>query len=85
MPDKNPSHGSFADEPDWKTQRAVMALLLFAFPRPIEGTALKKQIGDADAVDKAVVELALVGLVWAEGKGLMPTLAARHMDWLELP
>lgn len=79
------SQRAFDDEPDWKTQRAVMALLLFAFPRPIDGGSLKKQIGDSDAVDKAVVELALVGLVWSEGKGLLPTLAARHMDWLELP
>ena len=73
------------DEPDWKTQRAVMTLLLFAFPRSVSGKRLKQQIGDSDAVDKAVVELALVGLVWSEGKGLLPTLAARHMDWLELP
>jgi len=73
------------DEPDWKTQRAVMTLLLFAFPRSVSGKRLKQQIGDAEAVDRAVVELALVGLVWSEGKGLLPTLAARHMDWLELP
>ena len=74
-----------AIEPDWKTQRAVMTLLLFAFPRPVPGPALKEQIGDADAVDQAVVELALVGLIWTDGSGLMPTIAARHMDWLELP
>jgi hypothetical protein len=55
-------------EPDWKTQRAVMTLLLFAFPRAVTGRALKEQIGDSDAVDNAVVELALVGLVWSEGK-----------------
>lgn len=72
-------------EPDWKTQRAVMTTLLFAHPRAVDGKALKVQIGDAEAVDKAVVELALVGLVWTDGKGLMPTVAARHMEWLELP
>ena len=72
-------------EPDWKTQRAVMTTLLFAHPQAVDGKVLKEQIGDADAVDKAVVELALVGLVWTDGSGLMPTVAARHMDWLELP
>jgi hypothetical protein len=70
---------------DWKTQRAVMTTLLFAYPRPVDGAALKEQIGDSDAVDKAVVELALVGLVWTDGSGLMPTVAARHLEWLELP
>lgn len=70
---------------DWKTQRAVMTTLLFAYPRAVDGKSLKDQIGDADAVDKAVVELALVGLVWTDGSGLMPTVAARHLEWLELP
>ncbi len=84
MLNENPNPLPPGGERDWKTQRAVLTLLLFSYPRPLTGKLLKAEIGDPDAVDAAVVELALVGLLWVEGGGLRPTIAARHFDWLEM-
>jgi hypothetical protein len=35
-------------------------------------------------VQRAVRNLGQVELVWCEGDFVLPTLAARHFDWLEL-
>jgi len=85
MPDRNPSQRPPADERDWKTQRAVVALLLFAHPMPLTQERLAEEIGDPDAVERALSELEMVGLAWRDLRGVMPTMAARHVEWLELP
>jgi len=41
-------------------------------------------MGD-EALGPSLTALALVGLVFCEGEVLLPTIAARHFDWLELP
>lgn len=38
-----------------------------------------------EPVQRAIENLVVTGLVWCEGPFVMPTLAARHFDWLELP
>lgn len=80
----NPNPRSVDDERDWKTQRAVLALLLFAHPLPLTRERISDEIGDPDAAERAMVELTLVGLSWGEGKAVLPTMAAVHFDWLEM-
>jgi hypothetical protein len=41
--------------------------------------------GDADALANAIRNLETVDLLWCQGAVVLPTLAARHFDWLELP
>jgi chromosome segregation and condensation protein ScpB len=77
------SHRS-AERDDWRTQRTVLALLLFASPNPVRQKLLAEEMDDSEAVERAISELETVGLVWRDGRTVMPTLAARHMNWLEL-
>jgi chromosome segregation and condensation protein ScpB len=85
MPDRNPSQRSAIQERDRTTQRATLALLLFAFPRPLTQERIAEEIGNPDAVEQALSELETVGLSWRDRRGVMPTMAARHFDWLGLP
>jgi alkylhydroperoxidase/carboxymuconolactone decarboxylase family protein YurZ len=75
-----------ADERDHKkNQRALLALALYEFPDHLTWKMLGGRIAVGDSLDRAVRELITVGLIFCEGDTLLPTLAARHFDWLELP
>lgn len=65
-------------------QRALLALLLCEFPRKMKREALERRYNFDGPVDVPVEELHAAGLVWCEGDYVMPTLAARHMEWLEV-
>jgi hypothetical protein len=65
-------------------QRAVLALVLHEFPAQLTRDELAcKGLGSADPIYLAVENLANAGLLWCEGDVVLPTLAARHFDWLE--
>ena len=79
----NPSPPAFDEREGKQTQRALLALLLHEFPTQLTRDKLREALGGD--VAKAVHVLASVELVWCEGDFVLPTLAARHFDWLELP
>lgn len=66
-------------------QRALLALLLYEFPRKMKREDLERRYNFDGPVDVPVEELHAAGLVWCEGDYVMPTLPARHFEWLELP
>jgi hypothetical protein len=71
---------------DKGTQRAVLALLLHEFPVQMTRDDLKwRGFGDAEALANAIRNLETVDLLWCQGAVVLPTLAARHFDWLESP
>jgi hypothetical protein len=70
---------------DKRTQRAVLALVLHEFPAQMTRDELKwRGFGDAYALTDAIRNLEIVDLLWCQGSVVLPTLAARHFDWLEL-
>jgi len=73
-----------ADE-DKKIQRALLALALFEFPTHLQRRKLGWQIAIGKPLERAINELVNVGLLFCEGDEMLPTLPARHFDWLELP
>jgi hypothetical protein len=81
----NPSQRSANEREDERTQRAVLALVLHEFPAQMTRDDLRcRGFGDADALERAIRELATAGLLWCEGDVVLPTLPARHFDRLEL-
>jgi hypothetical protein len=80
----HPSQCSADERQDKPTQRAVLALLLHEFPAQLTREGLKAAVGGGDALDRAIWSLDVVDLIWCEGDFVLPTLAARHFDWLEL-
>lgn len=69
---------------DKPLQRAVLALVLHEFPAQLTRDDLTyKGLGSADPINLAVENLANAGLLWCEGDVVLPTVAARHFDWLE--
>lgn len=82
----NPSPPSFDEREDKPMQRAVLALLLYEFPTQITREGLRYTLGSdkGKELEHALRSLDAVGLVWREGDFVLPTLAARHFDWLEL-
>lgn len=70
---------------DKPMQRAVLALLIHEFPKQLTRGDLEGQgLGSGAKRDRAIFNLVAVGLLWCEGDFVLPTLAARHFDWLEL-
>jgi hypothetical protein len=70
---------------DKRMQRAVLALVLHEFPAQLTRDELKwKGLDGGDPLERAINNLDLAGLLWCEGDVVLPTLAARHFDWLEL-
>jgi hypothetical protein len=70
---------------DKPMQRALLALLLHEFPKQLTREMLRlRGLGSGEPVERAILNLNLVGLLWCEGEIVLPTLAARHFDWLEL-
>jgi hypothetical protein len=82
----NPSQRSPDEREDKPTQRAVLSLLLHEFPAHVTREQLRYTLGTDKGKEiwRAVGNLAQVELVWCEGEFVLPTLAARHFDWLEL-
>lgn len=70
---------------DQPTQRAILALVLDAYPKSLAIPALARQIDAGDAVERAVCDLVGVGLLECSGISVKPTAAALHFDSLELP
>jgi hypothetical protein len=81
----NPSQRSAEPEREDKpTQRAVLGIVLHEFPAQLTKADLKDTVGGGDERERAIRNLSIVGLLWCEGDFVLPTLAARHFDWLEL-
>jgi hypothetical protein len=71
---------------DKATQRAVLSFLLDELPaRRTTVTLWWMGLGDLEAVEEAIRLLDRHGLLWLDGGAMVPTTAARHFDWLELP
>lgn len=82
----NPSQPSPDEREDKRTQRAVLSLLLHEFPAQVTKEQLRYTLGTDKGKEiwRAVGNLGQADLVWCEGDFVLPTLAARHFDWLEL-
>jgi hypothetical protein len=70
---------------DQPIQRAVLSLALDAHPKSLTIPDLAREIGQGDAVERAVRGLVGVGLLECEGVSIQPSAAALHFDSLELP
>ena len=81
----NPSQRSIDEREDKPMQRALLSLVLHEFPAQMTRDDLKwRGLGSGAPVERAIDNLRLVGLLWCEGDFALPTLPARHFDWLEL-
>jgi hypothetical protein len=60
-----------------------MAELLHEFPTQLTRTQLRCKGFGFERLDRVVFILHAVGLVFCEGEVILPTLPARHLDWLE--
>lgn len=67
------------------TQRALLALVLDAYPRRLTIPDLAREIDAGDAVEVAVRELVAVGLLECSGVSVSPSAAALHFYRLDLP
>jgi hypothetical protein len=80
------SPGSFDERGERQAQRALLSVLLHEFPSQLTRERLRPRgFREADALEVAIRNLEVVGLLWCEGEVVAPTLPARHFDWLELP
>lgn len=78
------SSRSRSEREDKRTQRAVLAFVLHEFPAQMTREDLRLHgLGVGGPVTQAIDNLALVGLLFCEGEVVLPTLAARHFEWLE--
>lgn len=71
---------------DFAVQRAILALLLAGDPVPRTVGELAREIGDQDAVERAIADLEGCGLLETRGgesQSLWPTPAARQAHRLE--
>jgi hypothetical protein len=67
-----------------QNQRALLALALHEFPTHLQRRTLGWQITTGEALERAITDLVIAGLLFREGDEMVPTLPARHFDWLEL-
>ena len=72
-----------AAEQDKRMQRALLALALYEFPNHLHRRDLVGQMY-REPLEKAVLGLVTAELLFCEGEEMLPTLPARHFDWLEL-
>lgn len=79
-----PSQRSADERRDKRNQRALLALALFEFPNHLQRRDLGWQIAHTAPLERAIFELVTAGLLFCEGDEMLPTLPARHFDWLEL-
>lgn len=75
----------FNERQDKRSQRALLALLLHEFPAHLTRDDLWRRGIDYEPLERAISSLSVAGLLWEEGGIVLPTLPARHFDWLELP
>jgi hypothetical protein len=80
-----PSQPSRDRRRDKRNQRALLALALYEFPNHLHRRDLGWQIAHTQPLERAIFELVTAGLLFCEGDEMLPTLPARHFDWLELP
>ena len=81
----NPSQRSGDERQEERTQRAVLSLLLHEFPERVTRERLRREgLGDPNALERAIEELANAGLLRREGDVVTPTRAARAFERLEL-
>jgi hypothetical protein len=66
-------------------ERAVLGFVLDAHPKQLTIPGLAREIGQGDAVERAVRDLVGVGLLECQGVSIRPTRAAIHFDRLDLP
>ena len=66
-------------------QRAVLSLVLDAHPKSLTLADLARELGNQDAVERAVAALTSVGLIDRKCDAISPSAAARHFERLELP
>lgn len=69
---------------DKQLQRAVMGELLHGFPTQLTRTQLRCRGFGFQRLDRVLFILDSVGLIFREGDVALPSLPARHFDWLEL-
>ena len=67
-----------------QNQRALLALALHEFPTRLQRRKLGWQIAIGEPLERAITDLVNSGLLFCEGDEMLPTLPARHFDWLEL-
>jgi hypothetical protein len=79
----NPSPRS--EREDESVQRAVLGLALEAHPKSLTIPDLAREIGQGDAVERAVRDLVGVGLLESGGISIRPSAAALRFERLELP
>ncbi len=70
---------------DQPTQRAVLALVLDAYPKFLTIPALAREIDAGDAAEVAIRDLVGVGLLECSGLTVRPSAAALHFERLDLP
>jgi hypothetical protein len=80
----HPSQPSARERKDKQIQRALLALALAEYPTHLKRRSLGWQIATGEPLDRAIRELCAVSLLFSEGDTVVPTIAARHFDWLEL-
>lgn len=68
---------------DMRVQRAVLSLVLCEHPILLAEGEIEREMGDGDAVERAVRDLIGVGLLRREGATVLPTRAALHFERLE--
>jgi hypothetical protein len=79
----------FPEDADAFAQQAVMALVLTEHPAQLTSAEVEREIAqggdfaDRDAVQRAVRDLAGVGLLHRHGDFVLPTRAVLHFDWLD--
>jgi hypothetical protein len=67
---------------DARTQQAVLSLVLYEHPTLLAAQEIEREIGAGDAAERAMHDLAGVGLLRREGATVFPTRAALHFDRL---
>lgn len=71
-------------EQERANQRAILSLALFEFPAHLPIPRLSKELAAGDALERAIRELVAVNLLYRQGTVVLPAIAARHFEWLEL-
>ncbi len=74
-----------SDREHKQLQRAILGTLLHEFPKHLTRHDLLVRGFGVRSMDKAVYILDSVGLLFCTGDVILPSLPARHLDWLELP
>lgn len=74
-----------SDRENKQLQRAILGTLLHEFPTHLTRKQLAWRGFGFEEMERAVFVLDSVGLLFCQGEVILPSLPARHFDWLELP